>query len=214
MLFESRGMHNIMAELSRVEHIENIIIFNINNFLYQYVYGYRYGYGEAELTDYAINKFNIQEDDINIQSCIARDILVQSLMRYQYKLIKIISDGFSGKTILDKINCLNEALRDYELLDEKLKYLKNNGFSLHYFFLSEVVDEIEKVIEEHIEDIEDVESGKVIKTICQKKQDLEEEHKREMEAYEEMDRINSSYWSTYEDSIRQIRGLDEDCPIF
>ena len=32
--------------------------------------------------------------------------------------------------------------------------------------------------------------------------------------YEEISRINSSYWSDYEDSIREVRGLDKDCTIF
>ena len=63
-------------------------------------------------------------------------------------------------------------------------------------------------------DIKDVESGKIIKTINQKNIELEKENKKLAEEYEKISRINSSYWSDYEDSIREVRGLDKDCPIF
>ena len=37
---------------------------------------------------------------------------------------------------------------------------------------------------------------------------------KKIKEYEEISRINSSYWSDYEDSIREVRGLDKDCTIF
>ena len=40
MLYESRGMYKIMAELTRQEHLEIIITTSINEFLSKYVYDY------------------------------------------------------------------------------------------------------------------------------------------------------------------------------
>lgn len=211
MLYESRGMYKIMAELTRQEHLEIIITTSINEFLSKYVYDYL---KKTKLTDYAINKFNIEEDDIEIYEYIARDIVVEALMKYQSNLINIISiyNFFSTDTIVDKINKLKESLRTDENLFECLKYLRLNVFSLDRDFEKVVIEKIETEIKEHLMDIKDVESGKVIKTISQKNIELEKE--KEIKKYEEISRINSSYWSDYEDSIREVRGLDKDCPIF
>ena len=95
-----------------------------------------------------------------------------------------------------------------------MKYLRLNVFSLDRDFEKVVIEKIEKEIKEHLMDIKDVESGKVIKTISQKNIELEKENEKKIKEYEEISRINSSYWSDYEDSIREVRGLDKDCPIF
>ena len=213
MLFESRGMHKIMAELTRIEHLEIIITTSINEFISKYVYDY---FKKSKLTDYAINKFNIEEDAIEVHEYIARDIVVEALMRYQRDLIKIISiyNICSTGTIVDKINKLKESLRNDENLFECLKYLRLNVFSLDRDFEKVVIEKFEKEIKEHLMDIKDVESGKVIKTISQKNIELEKEDEKKIKEYEEISRINSSYWSDYEDSIREVRGLDKDCPIF
>lgn len=213
MLFESRGMHKIMAELTRIEHLEIIITTSINEFISKYVYDY---FKKSKLTDYAINKFNIEEDAIEVHEYIARDIVVEALMRYQRDLINIISiyNICSSGNIVDKINKLKESLRNDENLFECLKYLRIKVFSLDTDFEEVVIKKIEKEIEEHLIDIKDVESGKVIKTINQKNIELEKENEEKIKKYKEISRINSSYWSDYEDSIREVRGLDEDCPIF
>lgn len=213
MLFESRGMHKIMAELTRIEHLEIIITTSINEFISKYVYDY---FKKSKLTDYAINKFNIEEDAIEVHEYIARDIVVEALMRYQRDLINIISiyNICSSDNIVDKINKLKESLRNDENLFECLKYLRIKVFSLDTDFEEVVIKKIEKEIEEHLIDIKDVESGKVIKTINQKNIELEKENEEKIKKYKEISRINSSYWSDYEDSIREVRGLDEDCPIF
>lgn len=213
MLYESRGMYKIMAELTRKEHLEIIITTSINEFISKYVYDY---FIKSKLTDYAINKFNIEEDAIEIEEYITRDIVVEALMRYQRNLIKIISiyNICSTGTIVDQINELKESLRNDENLFECLKYLRLNVFSLDRDFEKVVIEKIEKEIKEHLMDIKDVESGKVIKTISQKNIELEKENEKKNKEYEEINRINSSYWSDYEDSIREVRGLDKDCPIF
>ena len=213
MLYESRGMYKIMAELTRKEHLEIIITTSINEFISKYVYDYL---KKSKLTDYAINKFNIEEDDIEIYEYIARDIVVEALMRYQRNLVNIISiyNISSTGTIVEQINELKESLRTNENLFECLKYLRLNVFSLDRDFEKVVIEKFEKEIKEHLMDIKDVESGKVIKTISQKNIELEKEKEKEIKKYEEISRINSSYWSDYEDSIREVRGLDKDCPIF
>lgn len=213
MLYESRGMYKIMAELTRKEYLEIIITTSINEFISKYVYDY---FKKSKLTDYAINKFNIEEDAIEIHEYIARDIVVEALMRYQRNLINIISiyNISSTGTIVDQINKLKESLRTDENLFERLKYLTLNVFSLDRDFEKVVIEKIEKEIKEHLIDIKDVESGKVIKTISQKNIELEKENEKKIKEYEEISRINSSYWSDYEDSIREVRGLDKDCPIF
>ena len=213
MLYESRGMYKIMAELTRQEHLEIIITTSINEFISKYVYDY---FIKSKLTDYAINKFNIEEDAIEVHEYIARDIVVEALMRYQRDLINIISiyNICSSGNIVDKINKLKESLRNDENLFECLKYLRIKVFSLDTDFEEVVIKKIEKEIEEHLIDIKDVESGKVIKTINQKNIELEKENEEKIKKYKEISRINSSYWSDYEDSIREVRGLDEDCPIF
>lgn len=213
MLYESRGMYKIMAELTRKEHLEIIITTSINEFISKYVYDYL---KKSKLTDYAINKFNIEEDDIEIYEYIARDIVVEALMRYQRNLVNIISiyNISSTGTIVEQINELKESLRNDENLFECLKYLRLNVFSLDRDFEKVVIEKIETEIKEHLMDIKDVESGKVIKTISQKNIELEKEKEKEIKKYEEISRINSSYWSDYEDSIREVRGLDKDCPIF
>ena len=217
MLFESRGVDTIMAELDRTERIQNIITLNIANFVCYYVY--RDGSGKVELTDYVIDKYDLKDDEYNLTDVgtdnpayFIRDFLVQLLMRYQFKLIDIMRNG--SVHVLDRINRLNEELNGDENLNEFLKCLKYHGFSLDYFFCTEVVEAIKEELEEHIDDIKDVEAGRVIKTIRQKKRELEEEHEREMEEHKRIDRINSSYWSDYYDSVRELRGLDKDCPIF
>ena len=213
MLYESRGMYKIMAELTRKEHLEIIITTSINEFISKYVYDY---FIKSKLTDYAINKFNIEEDAIEIEEYITRDIVVEALMRHQRNLIKIISiyNIWSTGTIVDQINELKESLRNDENLFECLKYLRLNVFSLDRDFEKVVIEKFEKEIKEHLMDIKDVESGKVIKTISQKNIELEKEDEKKIKEYEEISRINSSYWSDYEDSIREVRGLDKDCPIF
>ena len=213
MLYESRGMYKIMAELTRKEHLEIIITTSINEFISKYVYDYL---KKSKLTDYAINKFNIEEDDIEIYEYIARDIVVEALMRYQRNLVNIISiyNISSTGTIVEQINELKESLRTNENLFECLKYLRLNVFSLDRDFEKVVIEKIETEIKEHLMDIKDVESGKVIKTISQKNIELEKEKEKEIKKYEEISRINSSYWSDYEDSIREVRGLDKDCTIF
>lgn len=167
MLYESRGMYKIMAELTRKEYLEIIITTSINEFISKYVYDY---FIKSKLTDYAINKFNIEEDAIEIHEYIARDIVVEALMRYQRNLINIISiyNISSTGTIVDQINKLKESLRTDENLFERLKYLTLNVFSLDRDFEKVVIEKIEKEIKEHLMDIKDVESGKVIKTISQK----------------------------------------------
>ena len=213
MLFESRGMHKIMAELTRIEHLEIIITTSINEFISKYVYDY---FKKSKLTDYAINKFNIEEDAIEVHEYIARDIVVEALMRYQRDLINIISiyNICSSGNIVDKINKLKESLRNDENLFECLKYLRIKVFSLDRDFEEVVIEKVEKEIEEHLIDINDVQLGKAVKTIKQKTIELEKEHAIKMKEHEEISRINSSYWSDYEDSIREVRGLDKDCPIF
>lgn len=213
MLYESRGMYKIMAELTRKEHLEIIITTSINEFISKYVHDYL---KKSKLTDYAINKFNIEEDDIEIYEYIARDIVVEALMRYQSNLINIISiyNIFSTGTIVEQINELKESLRTHENLFECLKYLRLNAFSLDRDFEKVVIEKIETEIKEHLMDIKDVESGKVIKTINQKNIELEKENEKKIKKYEEISRINSGYWSDYEDSIREVRGVDKDFPIF
>ena len=95
-----------------------------------------------------------------------------------------------------------------------MKYLRLNVFSLDRDFEKVVIEKFEKEIKEHLMDIKDVESGKVIKTISQKNIELEKEDEKKIKEYEEISGINSSYWSDYEDSIREVRGLDKDCTIF
>ena len=95
-----------------------------------------------------------------------------------------------------------------------MKYLRLNVFSLDRDFEKVVIEKFEKEIKEHLMDIKDVESGKVIKTISQKNIELEKEDEKKIKEYEEISRINSNYWSDYEDSIREVRGLDKDCTIF
>ena len=95
-----------------------------------------------------------------------------------------------------------------------MKYLRLNVFSLDRDFEKVVIEKFEKEIKEHLMDIKDVESGKVIKTISQKNIELEKEDEKKIKEYEEISRINSSYWSDYKDSIREVRGLDKDCTIF
>lgn len=95
-----------------------------------------------------------------------------------------------------------------------MKYLRLNVFSLDRDFEKVVIEKFEKEIKEHLMDIKDVESGKVIKTISQKNIELEKEDEKKIKEYEEISHINSSYWSDYEDSIREVRGLDKDCTIF
>lgn len=213
MLFESRGMYKIMTELTRKEHLEIIITTSINKFISSYVYNH---FRKSKLTDYAISKFNIKEDDIEINEYIVRDTAVQALMIYQSNLINIISIYNIGSTltIVEEINELKEALRNDKNLFEWLKCLRLENFSLDREFGNVVIEKIEKEIEEHLMDIKDVESGKAIKTIHQKTIELEKEHEERMKKYNEVDCINSSYWSDYDDSIREVRGLDKDCPIF
>lgn len=118
-------------------------------------------------------------------------------MRYQHSLINTISDFYSEGTISERINNLQKLI-----------------FSLDRYFEKEVIEEIEGKIEEHITDINDVQLGKIVKTIEQKRIELKKEHAIKMKEHEEISSINSSYWSDYEDSIREVRGLDKDCPIF
>lgn len=209
MLFESRGMHKIMAELTRIEHLEIIIKNSINNFISEDVYNHT-----TKITHYAINKFNIKEDEIETHKCIIRDNVVRMIMRYQHSLINTISDFYSEGTISERINNLQKALRSDKELFESLKYLQKLIFSLDRYFEKKVIEEIEDKIEEHITDINDVQLGKAVKTIEQKRIELKKEHAIKMKEHEEISRINSSYWSDYEDSIREVRGLDKDCPIF
>ena len=127
MLYESRGMYKIMAELTRKEHLEIIITTSINEFISKYVYDYL---KKSKLTDYAINKFNIEEDDIEIYEYIARDIVVEALMRYQSNLINIMSiyNIFSTGTIAEQINELKESLRTHENLFGMFEVFKTKCF--------------------------------------------------------------------------------------
>lgn len=176
MLFESRGEYGLRAKLTRIEHIESIIETYISSFLSRYLYGFRTA-NKAELNKCAIDElgeFDIQEDDIDSSLRIVRDVAVEVLMYYQEYQLKS-SLKCSNVTMLDRLYNLKKELRDTELLYTYLSCLKFNGSALDWYFSQEVVNEIEEVIIEHIEDIKDVLSGEVIKTIREKEQELKEE---------------------------------------
>lgn len=65
-----------------------------------------------------------------------------------------------------------------------MKYLRLNVFSLDRDFEKVVIEKFEKEIKEHLMDIKDVESGKVIKTISQKNIELEKEDEKKIKEYE------------------------------
>lgn len=149
--------------------------------------------------------------------------------------MEAVKGFYSEKSIEERINELREIVVNDDKLFEASKYLDRSfkeyyigmmiEYGLNSIFKKEVINKIEEEIEEHIRDIEDVQSGKVIKTINQKLIEREinrnekEYHKKledekKYDKYAEIDYINSFYWSDYEDSIREVRGLDKDCSIF
>lgn len=267
MIFESRGIDKIMTEITRVEHLKIVIRNSINNFIFMHLYS-----EDIEVTNYAIDKFNILEDSMEMYKYIIRDEVVKTLMIYQKNLIDMITGKthleifmkpydyllyenrglweayktfYMEKSIEERMNELKGLLVNDDKLFEAFKYLDRSfydhyidlvsesrlntfEFGLDSIFKKEVIKKIEDEIEEHIIDIYDVQSGRVIRTINQKliererkiKEKIKREYckklegEKEYEKYDEIGHINASYWSDYEDSIREVRGLDKECPVF
>lgn len=210
IFFESRGKHKIMSEMTRLDYLELVIKSSISEFISNYIYnGYHKG---VVLSQNAIDKFEIEEQEKELGKHVVRDLLVESLMIYQRHLITIIR-SINNKDVTEKIKCLQKSLeRNSESLDYYYLIFENlDHFDLlHGYFRKDVIERIDSEIREHLEDIKDVELGREIKTISQKERELNEEH----ELFNETSRINSSYWTNYEDQIRAVRELDDDCRVF
>lgn len=208
IFFESRGKNKVMSEMTRSEQLELVIEQSIGEFIYKYLYG---GLGKGiVLTEKAIDEFEIAESEKEFCKRFLRDLLIESLMSYKGYLINILN-SIGNKGIVVRIK---EVQKSLEIEAERRSVFNHldNFYCINSYFREYVIDEIDREIREHLIDIEDVESGRVIKTISQKKKEFDEEY--ELLYGDGISSINSSYWADYEDQIRAVRGLDDDCHVF
>lgn len=210
VVFESKDENTVRVESSRYVYIMATIAWHIYSFIHNNIYDVTniyddyYECHEANLTDYAINKYNVKEDEIVDFESTAKNILIRELMIYQ----NIVLDATRYKGYKDYV-AMKKALKGRENLQEILRCLKNKYNSLDIEFEKEVVEPLEEQLKQHIDDLNDLKRGRS-KTIEQKKQIIEEENERYSKALDEIERDARQVYN----ELLENGAFDDDEPYY